>query len=99
MAYLRIFPNQEGRLHFSLLDTGGQALIVSQFTLLADTHKGRRPSFTDAAPPDQAKVLYEQFVGVLGDIGVKVVTGHFQELMQVELINDGPVTLLLDTQD
>jgi D-tyrosyl-tRNA(Tyr) deacylase len=97
VAHLRIFPDQEGRFHFSLLDTGGQALTVSQFTLLADTRKGRRPSFTDAAPPDQAKALYEQFVGALGELGVRVATGRFQEMMQVELINDGPVTLMLDT--
>ena len=99
VAHLRIFPDQEGRFHFSLLDTGGQALTVSQFTLLADTRKGRRPSFTDATPPDQAKALYEQFVGALGELGIKVATGRFQELMQVELVNDGPVTLMLDTRD
>ena len=99
VAHLRIFPDREGRFHFSLLDTGGQALTVSQFTLLADTRKGRRPSFTDAAPPDQAKALYEQFVGALGELCIKVATGRFQELMQVELVNDGPVTLMLDTRD
>ena len=99
VAHLRVFPDQEGRFHFSLLDTGGEALAVSQFTLLADTRKGRRPSFTDAAPPEQAQPLYEDFVAALSALGPRVATGRFQEYMQVEIINDGPVTILLDTRE
>lgn len=99
VARLRVFPDQEGRFHFSLLDTGGEALVVSQFTLLADTRKGRRPSFTDAAPPEQAQPLYEDFVAALSALGLRVATGRFQEYMQVEIINDGPVTILLDTRE
>jgi D-tyrosyl-tRNA(Tyr) deacylase len=94
-----VFPDQEGRFQFSLLETGGEALAVSQFTLLADTRKGRRPSFTGAAPPEQAQPLYEDFLAALSSLGVRVATGRFQELMQVEIINDGPVTLMLDTRE
>ena len=99
VAHLRVFPDEAGRFHFSLLDTGGQALVVSQFTLLADTRKGRRPSFTEAAPPEEAQPLYEAFVASLAGLGVPVATGRFQEYMQVELVNDGPVTILLDSRE
>lgn len=99
VAHLRVSPDEEGRFHFALLDTGGEALVVSQFTLLADTRKGRRPSFTEAAPPQQAQPLYEAFVAALRGLGIGVVTGRFQEHMQVELVNDGPVTILLDSRE
>jgi D-aminoacyl-tRNA deacylase len=94
---LRVFVNDEGRFDRSLLDFGGQALVVSQFTLLADTAKGNRPSFTDAAPPEQAEPLYERFCAALRGLGVGVATGRFGERMSVELVNDGPVTIVLDT--
>jgi D-aminoacyl-tRNA deacylase len=96
VARLRIFENDEGRFDRSLLDVRGQALVVSQFTLIADTGKGNRPSFTDAGPPEQAEPLYETFCAVLRDLGVAVATGRFGARMAVELINDGPVTILLD---
>lgn len=99
VAHLRVFPDEEGRFQFSLLDRGGEVLVVSQFTLLADTRKGRRPSFTEAAPPQQAQPLYEAFVAALRGLGIGVVTGRFQEHMQVELVNDGPVTILLDSRE
>jgi D-tyrosyl-tRNA(Tyr) deacylase len=96
VARLRIFENDEGRFDRSLLDIGGAALVVSQFTLLADTAKGNRPSFTDAAPPEEAEPLYERFFEVLRALGLEVGTGVFGARMQVELVNDGPVTILLD---
>ena len=96
VARLRIFEDGNGRFDRSLLDTGGAALVVSQFTLIADTAKGNRPSFTDAAPPDQAEPLYEAFCGALGEHGVPVETGAFGARMAVELVNDGPVTIVLD---
>jgi len=92
VARLRVFDG----LDRSLLDTGGGALVVSQFTLLADTRKGNRPSFSDAAPPAEAEPLYERFCAALRGLGVPVATGVFGASMQVELVNDGPVTLLLD---
>jgi D-tyrosyl-tRNA(Tyr) deacylase len=95
VARLRIFENDEGRFDRSLLDTGGEALVVSQFTLLADTAKGNRPSFTDAAPPEDAEPLYEAFCKALRDLGVRVATGVFGARMAVELTNDGPVTIVL----
>jgi D-aminoacyl-tRNA deacylase len=95
VARLRIFENDEGRFDRSLLDVGGAALVVSQFTLLADTAKGNRPSFTDAAPPEEAEPLYERFCETLGALGVEVATGVFGARMQVELVNDGPVTIVL----
>jgi D-aminoacyl-tRNA deacylase len=96
LARLRIFENEAGRFDRSLLDTGGVALVVSQFTLIADTAKGNRPSFTEAAPPEQAEPLYETFCAALRDLGVPVETGVFGARMAVELVNDGPVTIVLD---
>jgi D-aminoacyl-tRNA deacylase len=96
VARLRVFENEEGRFDRSLLDTGGAALVVSQFTLIADTAKGNRPSFTGAAPPEQAELLYERFCGALRDLGLPVETGVFGARMQVALVNDGPVTIVLD---
>ena len=96
VARLRIFENDEGRFDRSLLDTGGAALVVSQFTLIADTAKGNRPSFTEAAQPEEAEPLYEAFAAALRELGVAVQTGVFGARMAVELINDGPVTIVLD---
>ena len=95
VAQLRIFENDEGRFDRSLLDAGGAALVVSQFTLIADTTKGNRPSFSEAAPPDAAQPVYEAFCEALRGLGVQVATGVFGARMQVELVNDGPVTILL----
>jgi D-tyrosyl-tRNA(Tyr) deacylase len=95
VARLRIFENDEGRFDRSLLDVGGAALVVSQFTLLADTAKGNRPSFTEAAPLEDAEPLYERFCVALRALGVEVETGVFGTKMQVELVNDGPVTIIL----
>jgi D-aminoacyl-tRNA deacylase len=97
IARLRIFANEEGKFDRSLLDTGGAALVVSQFTLIADTAKGNRPSFSGAARPEVAEPLYERFCAALRALGVDVATGVFGARMQVELVNDGPVTLVLDT--
>jgi D-tyrosyl-tRNA(Tyr) deacylase len=96
VARLRIFENDEGRFDRSLLETGGAALVVSQFTLIADTGKGNRPSFAAAAPPEQAEPLYEAFCAALADLGVHVEKGVFGARMAVELVNDGPVTIVLD---
>jgi D-tyrosyl-tRNA(Tyr) deacylase len=95
IARLRIFQNDEGKFDRSLLDTGGAALVVSQFTLLADTAKGNRPSFTDAAPPEVAEPLYESFCVGLRELDVEVTTGVFGARMSVEVVNDGPVTIVL----
>jgi D-tyrosyl-tRNA(Tyr) deacylase len=94
---LRIFNDSEGKMNLSLLDAGGACLVVSQFTLYGDARKGRRPSFIDAAPPNIAIPLYESFVDTVKSHGVPVATGRFGAMMQVELVNDGPVTLILDT--
>ena len=94
---LRIFPDDEGRMYRSVVDVGGAVLVVSQFTLLADVRKGRRPSFIHAAPPDQARAMYEQFVNHLRLAGLPVSTGVFQADMQVSSVNDGPVTIVVDT--
>jgi D-aminoacyl-tRNA deacylase len=96
VARLRVFENEEGKFDRSLLDVGGEALVVSQFTLVADTAKGNRPSFTAAAPQELAKPLYEAFCAALGDLGVRVATGRFGTRMAVELVNDGPVTIVID---
>ena len=96
VAQLRIFENDEGRFDRSLLDVHGEALVVSQFTLIADTAKGNRPSFGDAAPPEQAEPLYEAFCEALRGFGIDVATGSFGARMQVEIVNDGPVTIALE---
>jgi D-tyrosyl-tRNA(Tyr) deacylase len=98
ISNLRIFPDDAGKMNRSLLDTGGAVLVVSQFTLYADTRGGRRPSYIQAAPPEEAVRLYEEFVRLLRAAGVTVATGVFQAHMQVELVNDGPVTILLDSE-
>ena len=98
IANLRIFPDEAGKMNLSVLDIGGSALVVSQFTLYGDTRGGRRPSFIQAAPPKEANRLYEEFVKSLRSLGMKVETGVFQAHMQVELVNDGPVTILLDSE-
>jgi D-tyrosyl-tRNA(Tyr) deacylase len=95
VARLRIFENDDGKFDRSLLETGGAALVVSQFTLLADTAKGNRPSFSGAAQPDVAQPLYERFCAALSALGVPVQTGVFGARMAVELVNDGPVTIVL----
>jgi D-tyrosyl-tRNA(Tyr) deacylase len=96
IARLRVFEDESGKFDRSLLDVGGAALVVSQFTLIADTAKGNRPSFSHAARPELAEPLYEQFAAALRELGVTVATGVFGARMQVELVNDGPVTLLLE---
>jgi D-tyrosyl-tRNA(Tyr) deacylase len=96
VARMRIFENEEGKFDRSLLDTGGEALVVSQFTLLADTAKGNRPSFSGAARPEVAQPLYERVVQALRELGLKVETGVFGARMAVELVNDGPVTIVLE---
>jgi D-aminoacyl-tRNA deacylase len=96
VAKLRIFENEDGKFDRSLLDTDGAALVVSQFTLIAETAKGNRPSFSAAAPPEEAETLYERFCEGLRDLGVQVEAGVFRARMQVELVNDGPVTIILD---
>ena len=96
VARLRIFGNERGKFDRSLVDVGGDALVVSQFTLIADTRKGNRPSFVDAAPPDVAEPLYEHFCDALRRDGIPVETGVFGASMAVELVNDGPVTIVLD---
>jgi D-tyrosyl-tRNA(Tyr) deacylase len=95
IARLRIFE-RDGKFDVSLLDTGGAVLVVSQFTLLGDTAKGNRPSFTDAAPPEEAEPVYEAFCAALRELGVEVATGVFGARMEVELVNDGPVTIVVD---
>jgi D-aminoacyl-tRNA deacylase len=95
---LRIFPDSDGRMQRSVVDTGGELLLVSQFTLVGDCRKGRRPAFDDAAPPALAEALYDDVVRVLRESGITVGTGQFQAHMTVELVNDGPVTMLLDSR-
>ena len=95
VARLRIFQNDEGKFDRSLLDTRGAALVVSQFTLIADTAKGNRPSFSGAAPPEEAEPVYEAFAAALRQLGVELATGVFGARMQVELVNDGPVTIVI----
>ena len=96
-ANLRIFEDENEKMNRSLLDVKGAALVVSQFTLYGDARGGRRPSFISAAPPDQAKALYESFCETLSNLGISVAIGVFQAMMSVELVNEGPVTILLDS--
>jgi len=96
---LRIFSDEASRFNLSAMDINGELLLVSQFTLLADTRKGRRPGFSQAAPPDEADKLFNEFVRQAGATGLKVETGRFQQYMQVEIHNDGPVTILLDSRE
>ena len=98
-ANLRIFADAQDRFNLSALETGAELLLVSQFTLYADTRKGRRPSFVDAALPQDAEPLFQRGVALLRERGLKVETGQFQQHMLVQLVNDGPVTLLLDSAD
>ena len=99
IANLRIFPDDDGRFDLSALDIKGELLLVSQFTLLANTRKGRRPSFAEAASPDEAEKLFGRFVEQARASGLRVETGRFQQYMQVEIHNDGPVTVLLDSRE
>jgi D-tyrosyl-tRNA(Tyr) deacylase len=94
---LRIFDDADGKMNLSLEEIGGSLLIVSQFTLLGDCRKGRRPSFMGAAPPELAERLYNTFIGAAGSRGIPIATGRFRAMMDVELVNDGPVTLILDS--
>ncbi|MBR6332550.1 MAG: D-tyrosyl-tRNA(Tyr) deacylase [Dehalococcoidales bacterium] len=96
---LRIFDDGDGKMNLSLLDVGGEMLVVSQFTLLADTRKGRRPSYINAAPPAVADSFYEEFIKKVRGLGVKVETGVFQTMMVVHIENDGPVTIMVDSKD
>jgi D-tyrosyl-tRNA(Tyr) deacylase len=98
ITYLRIFQDDDGKMTLSLVDTGGQMLIVSQFTLLGDCRKGRRPSFVQAAPPEKAERLYDYFVNQVRLKGISVATGQFQAMMDVSLVNDGPVTLIIQSK-
>lgn len=98
VAGLRIFEDAEGKMNRGVQEAGGAVLVVSQFTLYGDVRRGKRPSFDDAARPELARALYEHFVAKLRAAGVRCETGRFQEMMQVELVNDGPVTILLDSE-
>ena len=99
VARLRIFRDDQGRMNRSLLDTGGTALVVSQFTLAADTRSGNRPGFSSAAAPEDGRALYERFAQALRDLGIATETGRFGAGMQVALVNDGPVTIWMDSAD
>lgn len=96
---LRIFEDHEGKMNLAVGEIGGAVLVVSQFTLLADCRKGRRPSFTDAAPPEQAERLYRVYTEAMRNLGLPTAEGRFRQHMEVELLNDGPVTILLDSEE
>ncbi|GBD32383.1 D-aminoacyl-tRNA deacylase [bacterium HR33] len=96
IAGLRIFSDEEGKMNRDLASVGGEVLVVSQFTLYGDVSRGRRPSFVEAAPPEEAIPLYEEFIAALRQRGLRVATGEFGAMMQVELVNDGPVTLVIE---
>jgi D-tyrosyl-tRNA(Tyr) deacylase len=98
-AQLRIFPDDDGKMNLDVLEIRGEVLVVSQFTLASSTRRGRRPSFASAAKPEVAQRLYERFVAALREQGLVVATGTFRAMMEVELVNDGPVTVLLDPQE
>jgi D-aminoacyl-tRNA deacylase len=98
IAGLRIFEDDAGKMNLSVMDAGGAVLAVSQFTLFGDVRRGKRPSFDEAARPERARELYEYFVGRVREAGLRCETGRFQEMMEVELINSGPVTILLDSK-
>ncbi len=99
IAHLRIFEDGDGKLNRSLLECGGEMLVVSQFTLYGDCRKGRRPSFVKAAAPEKGQALYDRFVDQVRDLGIAVATGRFRSLMDVRLVNHGPVTLIVDSPD
>ena len=99
IANLRVFADESGKFNLSILDIGGEVLVVSQFTLFASTRKGRRPSFSDAAPPEEAEPLMDTFVQFLRTAGLRVDTGRFQQYMLVEIHNDGPVTIFIDSEE
>jgi D-tyrosyl-tRNA(Tyr) deacylase len=99
VSSLRIFEDDQGKMNRSVMELSGEVLVVSQFTLAASTRKGNRPSFTDAESPEQAKKMYDLFVNRLRDLGIPVRTGTFAAMMQVSLVNDGPVTILLDSRE
>lgn len=98
IVHLRIFNDDQGKMNRSLADIGGEMLIVSQFTLYGDCKKGRRPGYSDAAPPEHAEPLYKTFIQQVNEHGIKTATGRFQAMMEVSLVNDGPVTLLIDSE-
>ena len=98
LAHLRVFADEEGRMNHSLIETGGTLGLVSQFTLLGDCRRGRRPSYVEAAAPEEAEPLLELLLAKVRDLGVPVITGRFRAMMSVDLVNEGPVTLLLDTR-
>ena len=98
VAGLRIFPDEQDKMNLSVLEVKGEVMVISQFTLYGDVRRGKRPSFTAAAPPDRAKALYEHFVERMRSLGISVATGEFRAMMDVSLVNTGPVTILLDSR-